>query len=239
MTNASMKTGRTTVLAAHGIQGTSAAWMPVAKACATQADFILPDLRGRGDAKRGQCPQDYRLEAFSRDLSEAAKRHLDGKPFVLAGWSMGVSVALEYLRRTDGPQPCGLILLSGTPRPGLAPWFTQQGDRLLEEIAVREKRLGLATAADHQAVAWTWEAIQETDHCADLRHIELPTSIIHGSADRDTPLEHARWLSEGLPNAELHVIEGAGHGLLTANTAAVAQHIQAFIARLHIPQERT
>lgn len=236
MTQTSMETGRMTLLAVHGIQGTSAAWTSVAEACAAQARFICPDLRGRGDAIRGQNPQDYRLEAFSADLSAVAK-HLDG-PFILAGWSMGVSVVLEYLRRNDGPQPCGLILLSGSPRPGTAPWFSEQGDRLLAEIAAREKRLNLAMAADHQAVAWTWEALQDVDHSASLAGIELPTLIIQGSADPDTPLEHAHWLSESIPNAELHIIEGAGHSLLTENTAEVAAHIQTFIAELHHTQER-
>lgn len=238
MTQKSMETGRMTVLAVHGIQGTCAAWTSVANACATQASFICPNLRGRGDAIRGQGPEEYGLDAFSRDLADVARKHLDASPFILAGWSMGVSVALEYLRRNDGPQPCGLILLSGSPRPGTAPWFSEQGDRLLAEIAAREKRLNLAMAADHQAVAWTWEALQDADHSASLAGIELPTLIIQGSADPDTPLEHARWLSEGIPNAELHIIEGAEHSLLTENTAEVAAHIQAFITKLHHTQER-
>lgn len=236
MTQTSMETGRMTLLAVHGIQGTSTAWSSVAQACATQARFICPNLRGRGDALRGQSPEDYRLEAFSEDLAQIAKP-LDS-PFILAGWSMGVSVALEYLRRNAGPRPCGLILLSGSPRPGLAPWFSERGERLLAEIAAREKRLKLALAADHQAVAWTWEGLQDVDHSASLAAIELPTLIIHGDADPDSPLEHAHWLSAGIANAELHVIAGAGHSLLTENTAEVAQHINAFIAKLHHAQER-
>lgn len=239
MNQASMETERATILAVHGIQGTSAAWAPVAKACAPLASFICPNLRGRGGALRGNSPRDYRLEAFSQDLSQIARERLDNRPFILAGWSMGVSVALEYLQRNDGPQPCGLILLSGSPRPGQAPWFTRQGDQLLAEIAAREKRLNLAMAADHQAVAWTWEALQDVDHSACLGGIRLPTLIIHGDADQDSPIEHARWMSAGIPNAELRIIAGAGHSLLTENTMVVAEHIQAFIAKLHHTTERT
>jgi len=238
MTRKSMDAGRMTVLAIHGIQGTSAAWTSVVDACAAHADFICPNLRGRADAIRGQDPEDYRLAAYSQDLQAFANQRIHASPFVLAGWSMGVSVALEYLRQKNGPQPCGLILISGSPRPGLAPWFSQQGDRLLAEIAEREERLKLAVAADHQAVAWTWERLQEVDHCASLADIRIPTLIIHGDADPDSPLEHARWLSEGIPSAQLHVIAGAGHSVLTENTNEVAQHIQAFIANLPF-QERT
>mgnify|MGYP001161691223 CR=1 FL=1 len=238
MTQKSMDASRMTVLAVHGIQGTSAAWNAVAEACAAQAHFICPNLRGRADAIRGQGPEDYRLDTFSQDLLKITRNQLDGSPFILAGWSMGVSVALEYLRQNEGSQPCGLILLSGSPRPRLAPWFSQQGDRLLVEIAEREKRLNLAMAADHQAVAWTWEGLQEVDHTASLGAIRLPTLIIHGTADPDSPLEHARWLADGIYDAELRVIAGAGHSLLTENTALVAQHIQAFITKLHHAQER-
>ena len=236
MIRTSMETSRLPLLAVHGIQGTRASWLPVAQACATQTNFICPNLRGRADALRGQGPEDYRLESFTEDLAQIA-RTLDG-PFILAGWSMGVSVALEYMLHNTAPQPCGLILISGSPYPGQAPWFNERGDRLLEEIAERQKRLKLAMAADHQAVAWTWEGLQDIDHSASLTQIEVPTMIIHGDADPDSPLDHAHRLFEGIPNAELHIIAGAGHNLLTENTAEVAQHIHDFVAQLHHTQER-
>ncbi|CDZ93492.1 alpha/beta fold hydrolase [Pseudomonas saudiphocaensis] len=238
MIDKSMDAGSMTVVAVHGIQGTSASWKSVAEACAAQASFICPNLRGRADALRGQGPGDYRLSRFSQDLLNITRNRLDDRPFILAGWSMGVSVALEYLQHNDRPQPCGLILLSGSPRPGVASWFRQQGDELLVEIAEREKRLNLAMAADHQAVAWTWEELQQVDHTASLESIRLPTLIIHGDADPDSPLEHARWLSEGIRDAELRIIAGAGHSLLTENTAVVAQYINAFITKLYHAQER-
>jgi len=147
MTQKSMDASRMTVLAVHGIQGTSAAWNAVAEACAAQAHFICPNLRGRADASRGRGPEDYRLDTFSQDLLKIARNQLDDSPFILAGWSMGVSVALEYLRQNEGPQPCGLILLSGSPRPGLAPWFSQQGDSSLD--------LGRATGGRSHRQSWS------------------------------------------------------------------------------------
>jgi pimeloyl-ACP methyl ester carboxylesterase len=51
----------------------------------------------------------------------------------------------------------------------------------------------------------------------DVRHrlpeIGVPTVVLHGTRDRLFPLQAARRLAEGLPNAELRVIPGAGHVL--------------------------
>lgn len=231
------KNGDPIVLTLHGIQGTYAAWLPVAKVCESQASFIMPNLRGRGDAFRGQGPGDYTLPAFANDLQQIVRDRLDDSPFILAGWSMGVSVILEYLRLADVAKPQGLILISGTPSLSLTPWFTRDGDQLLDEIAEREKRLGLRQAADHRAVAWTWEAIRCTDHSADLASIDIPTLVIHGSADSDTPVEHARWLAEGIAHAELFIIADAGHSLLTETTELVAQKIADFIGAITTNQE--
>ncbi|WP_028241069.1 alpha/beta fold hydrolase [Stutzerimonas azotifigens] len=237
MIHLTLGTGPVPLVAVHGIQGTHAAWIPVARACADSARFVLPDLRGRGDALRGSGPEDYALAAFADDLGQVVREEVGEAPYLLAGWSMGVSVVLEYLRRPDARAPQALVLLSGTPCPGQAPWFAGLGDALLAEIAAREKRLGLTRAADHQAVAWTWAGLRHCDHRALLPTIGLPTLILHGSADPDSPLEHARWLAAGLPRAELCVIEGAGHSLLTENTAEVAERIRTFIGTIDNNQE--
>jgi pimeloyl-ACP methyl ester carboxylesterase len=46
-----------------------------------------------------------------------------------------------------------------------------------------------------------------------LPEIGVPTVVLHGTRDRLFPLQSARRLAEGLPNAELRVIPGAGHVL--------------------------
>ncbi|HEA70366.1 MAG TPA: alpha/beta hydrolase [archaeon] len=44
-----------------------------------------------------------------------------------------------------------------------------------------------------------------------LSDITVPTLVIHGSKDVITPLESGKYLANKIPNAELVVIEGAGH----------------------------
>lgn len=217
------------VVAVHGIQGTRAAWSPVAEALADAATWVLPNLRGRGAAPRPTAAGGYALERYADDLDDAVRAHCGGRPYVLAGWSMGVSVILEALRRSNAARPAGLVLVSGTPCLAQARWFSQEGDALLREVAQRQQRLGMRVAADHAAVAATWQAIRGLDHRASLAAIAEPALVIHGSDDTDSPLSHGLWLAEGLPRASQYVIAGAGHSVLTENTADVARQIRRFL----------
>jgi pimeloyl-ACP methyl ester carboxylesterase len=224
--------GRTTVVALHGIQGTRAAWQPLAQRLASQARFVLPNLRGRGAAVRAAGQAGYGLQAYASDVGDVIERHVGAAPFILAGWSMGVSVALELLQGRPELRPHGLILLSGTPCLRLASWFTGEGDQLTAEVAARERRLRLVEAADHDAVALTWAAIRATDQRPFLERIDMPALVLHGSADEDSPWLHGRWLAEGLPKATLVTLPDAGHSLLSTHTDTVAHEIERFIARV-------
>jgi pimeloyl-ACP methyl ester carboxylesterase len=146
---------------------------------------------------------------------------------------MGVSVVLAYLSRADACVPNGLFLLSGSPALDQTRWFsTTEPQALRNDIAERERRLSLREAADHDAVAWTWQAISPTSQLTLLPSIAIPTRILHGSADGDSPPQHAEWLRQGLPNASLCMLEGAGHGILTApSSVRVAAEIRQFIHR--------
>ena len=183
-------TGKPRLVVVHGIQGTREAWLPVAAELAADCAIALPNLRGRRKASRGDAAGAYTLGAYAADLHDVIHSEVGEQPFFLAGWSMGVSVVLEYLRRDGAPQPRGLILLSGSPWLAGTRWFAGAGDELLANVAARERRLGLREAADHDAVAWTWSAIGSTDQRDMLCEIDLPTLVLHGSADEDSPWQH-------------------------------------------------
>jgi pimeloyl-ACP methyl ester carboxylesterase len=75
-------------------------------------------------------------------------------------------------------------------------------------------KLGLASSAEGM-----WE-----DHCAhcnpwgfDVTSIVAPTQVWHGGADENIPHQHAIWLADKIPLAELHLVEGESHLSLVAN----------------------
>ncbi|MDX5445552.1 MAG: alpha/beta hydrolase [Zoogloeaceae bacterium] len=220
------------IVAVHGIQGTRASWLAVADRMADVGRFVLPNLRGRALAARGARPDDYRLGCLADDLEAVVHRHVGEAPFYLAGWSMGVSVSLEYLSRAGVPRPRGVMLMSGTPMLDQAHWFTQQGEALLAEIAEREVKLGLVKPADREAVAWTWQAISRSNQLALLPSVREPVLIVHGEDDDDSPWSHAVRLAAELPDATLRGLPGVGHSILKDATDEVVHHMRDFITRV-------
>lgn len=225
-------TGHPAIVAVHGIQGTRASWLPVAQQAADLGRWVLPNLRGRGAAARGHSEADYTLREFAAELGAVIDEAVGDAPYFLAGWSLGVSIALQFLAARPPRLPAGALLLSGSPCLNQVQWFQGEGQALLANVAAREIRMGLREAADHEAVAWTWRAVSQTDQRPILGHISAPARILHGALDADCPVEHAHRLAEGLPQAQLLTLEGAGHGLPSQHPAWVAAQIRAFIAAI-------
>ncbi len=58
---------------------------------------------------------------------------------------------------------------------------------------------------------WACNSMAEADHRPDLASIDAPTLVVVGDQDRVTGRAAAERLAEGIPGAELAVIERAGH----------------------------
>lgn len=64
-----------------------------------------------------------------------------------------------------------------------------------------------------------------------LGEITLPAAVITGTQDRLTPVKYARYLAEHLADAELTLIEQAGHMVMLEQPARVTQALQQLIRR--------
>jgi 3-oxoadipate enol-lactonase len=67
-----------------------------------------------------------------------------------------------------------------------------------------------------------FEAFIGFDYTDRLGELKGPISIIHGDEDPLVAFENAGIMKNGIPHAELKVIEGAGHGLLWREEAQIA-----------------
>jgi non-heme chloroperoxidase len=77
------------------------------------------------------------------------------------------------------------------------------------------------------AVVPTWL----TDFREDIPKIDVPTLIMHGTADRILPIDSTgRPFAERMPEAEYVEIEGAPHGMLWTHAAEVNQALLKFLA---------
>lgn len=101
------------------------------------------------------------------------------------------------------------------------------GTRLSQEALDANKQLAYAASPFASIAAQpTWL----TDFRQDVARIDVPTLIVHGTADRILPIDHtARRFAKALPAAEFHEIEGAPHGLLWTHAEEVNRILLAFL----------
>lgn len=221
--------GPVRIIAIHGIQGTNRVWLPLACELQESCTFILPNLPGRG--KHRACTrEDMTLSAFANVIEATVHKYInEGQSYCLAGWSMGVSVALQFIANTRLARPEKVMLLSGVPDVGQTSWFSQHtDDALLDEIAQRETRLKLQTAAEHHAVMWTWQSIAQASLREQCHALTMPCLVITGEKDTDSPLSLVSEFRNLLPNPTFRTIADAGHSILTENTAAVGAEFTHF-----------
>jgi pimeloyl-ACP methyl ester carboxylesterase len=83
------------------------------------------------------------------------------------------------------------------------------------------------TGVARQAVA----TIASGDRTERLRHLKVPTLVIHGLADRMVDVSGGRATAEAIPRAELVLIEGMGHSLPPGLQPQLAGHIAEFVWR--------
>ncbi|WP_432398492.1 alpha/beta fold hydrolase [Pseudarthrobacter sp. L19] len=71
-----------------------------------------------------------------------------------------------------------------------------------------------------------------TDFRADVAKIDVPSLIVHGTADNILPIDATgRRFAKALPSAEYIEIEGAPHGMLWTHAAEVNEALLGFLAK--------
>ena len=223
----------TTVVLLHGFAGTRRAWDPVVERLDPERYTPLaPDLRGHGDASDAR-PVSF--EACVADILAAAPER-----FVLCGYSMGGRIAqhvalatperVERLvlvattagiadeaeraaRRADDERLAvfadGATIEQFADRWSAQPLFAgtpPAAARIWREDLVRNDPRALAAVLRGMgtgAMAPLWER---------LPALTMPATILAGAEDPKF-VELGERLATALPNGELVVVEGAGHGL--------------------------
>lgn len=74
-------------------------------------------------------------------------------------------------------------------------------------------------------------ALDGYDVRAELSQVRVRTIVLHGTRDALFALEEARRLADGLPDAELRVIDGAGHGLPLTHGGEVVKAVAEIVRR--------
>jgi 2-succinyl-6-hydroxy-2,4-cyclohexadiene-1-carboxylate synthase len=91
----------------HGFTQTGRSWQPIAHALAGRYRAVAPDLPGHGDFAERRPASFAACDAYLRALA-------DGRPFTLAGYSLGGRVAL-HAALSLGPVVERLVLIGASP----------------------------------------------------------------------------------------------------------------------------
>jgi pimeloyl-ACP methyl ester carboxylesterase len=121
------------------------------------------------------------------------------------------------------------------------------GERAAAADAVRERWPDLATTDPArfqrlvdlnqervEAIAQTLQSYLDIGSSLEARlgELTMPTLILHGDADSRIPLACGQQLQNGIRQAELYIIPGAEHGLLSNEPRLVRNVIYGFLERV-------
>lgn len=216
-----------------------------ADALAARYQCVFYDRRGCGQSDTP--PDGYDIPNCARDLRELLA-HLGIRRAHILGSSAGGPIAMQFA--LDYPEMTDRLALVNTmsySEEAQREVRRQELGRLKERIASEGRAAAVSRAIAERfphlptedperferiaeenrgridGIAATQQAYLDIGDSLERRLAELkmPALVIHGDRDSRIPVECGRSLAEGIPNAELCIIAGAEHGLMT-NAAADA-----------------
>jgi pimeloyl-ACP methyl ester carboxylesterase len=213
---------------------------------------IAWDERGHGQTE--STPDPFTYWDSARDLLGLLDR-LGVERAVLAGMSQGGYLSLRAAL-TAPERVRALVLIDTEPGPedpAKVPLYDQMIDawlapggpsqELKDGVAAivigpgypdAARWIDAAAATPAATIRQIYEAVRdrEDDVRPRLAELTMPALVVHGDQDLAIGLEIARRYAEELPDAELVVVEGAGHASNLTHPDAVNPALEAFLDKL-------
>lgn len=211
------------------------------------AGFRAIGITLRGFGKSDKPYRMYNYDTHASDINKVLSK-LDIKDAVIAGFSMGGSIAIRYVSIYNGAHVSKLVLCGAA-----APIWTQRKDfpynlpqsavddliklnnedrpKLLSDFAkifsATETSLnegiggwlnGIGLSASSYATAQCLIALRDTDLRPDMKKIKIPTLIMHGKKDKICSFDLAEQMKLGIQNSQLVAFENSGHSMFLEET---------------------
>lgn len=193
----------------------------------------MVDLYGFGATPHPENP--LTLDDYAQAIIDII-RYYKMSYVVLVGHSFGGKVALRTARKY-GQFIEKLVLIDASgikPRRTISYYAAVMRYKILKKLGKPAANCG---SADYNAAKGymraTFVKVVNTHLDKELPCITLPTLIIWGSSDTETPLYMGRKLARRLCNAKLVVLKGAGHFSYIDKYALCLAHIKGFIGGLN------
>lgn len=235
-------TGIPPLLLVHGAGGHRLSWPPQVRRLPDLPVYAL-DLPGHGQSAGRPMST----------ISQYAERILDWMravglaEAVVCGHSMGGAVAQVMALRVPR-KVAGLVLVGTSSRFRVAPqileqsadrrtfpqavdWFIERAFSPAAPPKLKQRVRETALEMGSEVFQSDFQASDKFDVRARLGEIEAPAAVICGLDDRLAPPKLSQELAAGLPRAELHELEAAGHMVMLEKPAEIAQLVTGFVGR--------
>jgi 3-oxoadipate enol-lactonase len=236
------------LLLVHGLMVSGEMFEPVIEHLQARHRVIVPDLRGHGRSRALAPP--YTAAQLASDLSRLLD-HLGIGTTAVLGYSQGGAIAQQMV--LDHPERCDRLVLACTYafnmttarerlEGSLMPLVVRVlGMRRFARFVVSQgaKNLGkeradwlveLMADQDRRLMVTAWRQAMAFDSRRRLAEIACPTLVVAGARDRGVPIHHARMLRDGIPGAQLAIVEGADHALIWTHPGELLRVVDEFLA---------
>ena len=234
---------RPPVILIHGAGGHHLSWPPQIRRLADERIYAI-DLPGHG---KSEGVGRHSIDEYADDVITFMKE-LKIRAAVMVGISMGSAIALTLALKYPG-KVLGLGLLGAGAKLRVAPsiletagnpnTFESAVDMINENCFSANTTQSLMQLSKEQmmetrppVLLGDFLAFNEFDVVGQLGKINLPTLIVCGAEDKMTPLKLSELLQNGIVNSQLHVVENAGHLVMTEQPEVVAELLKQFIDNL-------
>jgi pimeloyl-ACP methyl ester carboxylesterase len=240
----------TTLLLVHAFPLDASMWDQQVAALKGEADVLAPSLPGFGGTP--PAGEALTVEAMANSLVGELDR-TGAERAVVCGLSMG-GYATFAMWRLHRDRIAGLVLAdtraeadddlgkerrrttAETVKARGSEWMADNPPPLLSEgadPALWERVKGIIRRQPAHAIAAASLGMAErTDSRPILEEIDVPTAVIVGSADALTPPEMSRTIADGVPGAELTVLDDAGHLSNLENSQGFTEAVRNLLRRV-------
>ena len=248
------KSNKLTLVIAHGVSGSSSAWLPYEKIFENKYNILTYDTRGHGMSKKYPNYEDYEVKNFVNDLRDLVT-YLKISKFILWSSSFATLVAREYLKQyretvtaliftsVENYEDDAFILKIGRPALkiltsiiSILPFNPKprghvdyskikNSDWSIQRNLADFRNTGLR--AQFYTIRQSFLPGQE--HSFDK--INVPTLVIHGEKDSLVPIKNAIAFSKKIKNAEFVSIPNFDHDIHHNAIKEMSEAIEFFIEK--------
>ena len=239
------------VLLLNGIMMTTSSWHPQVEALAPHFEVVRHDFRGQ--LRSPKPPGPLRLEQHVDDLI-ALLDHVGIDRAHLAGTSYGGEIGLLCaIAHPDRVRSLAVIACTSEVDPALrgrvATWARasrETPDRLYDLnipdifsprfvaehgdfVDQARARVAACPPSFFEGLADLTEAFATLDVTSRLHEIRCPALVVAASLDLLKPVAVSQRMATLIPNAELVVVEGAGHAVVVEQPARISAELLRFL----------